>query len=538
MSRNSMRVAARLAAATALTGSLTACDGRFGRAADALFAPISSEPVAAEPAATPPAAPGNPVYINGSRARNNAAYEQAYGAPIEGSGQTIDTGARVGYAPSVYDDGSISQTTLQTTTYSSPVTETEGAYSTYSTLPAETTYGTMETAPMSTPVYESEYSAPVDPYNAPNSTFPAIGEEVYPPQSSLPVNEGLFTDASYQPNGDLPMSVAAEPVGVETAYVIESARDVAPLLEPYGSTASHRYSAPEPQPIVSHGIISEHGIFSEKVLSYGEPLVATQPLDADAVQVAFLADGYVPMPRLRPARSTALHAASLDSPIPVKRPELAEAVLRSPLPLMRPTNRVSVTARAITDAPALTDTPEMIEVDVTYADDSPVVEEGTEVAALSPAPEMPASKAAEAGTETRAPVPAPEPGHIEVAALETLDDASMEEARELSGTSWRLTTLNGATVDGEAELHFDGTSGFAGGQSFCNNYGGEFLEKLDGTFDMANIFSTETSCEHLTQEKKYIVALERAARYRVEPGMKELKLIGPDGDTIATFSAF
>jgi len=125
---------------------------------------------------------------------------------------------------------------------------------------------------------------------------------------------------------------------------------------------------------------------------------------------------------------------------------------------------------------------------------------------------------------------------VETPRLEIAEDVG--DLKELSGTSWRLSSLRGEAVPASAELHFDGNSGFAGGQGICNNYGGEFSETLKGEFDMGNIFSTETKCENLGLEKDYIVALESASKYRMAPGLKELMLIGPDGKTLATFAAF
>jgi len=63
----SMSMASRLAAATALTGTLAACDG-LGGATDALVNPFDTQTAAEAAVKSPqPAEPGNPVYIGGSR---------------------------------------------------------------------------------------------------------------------------------------------------------------------------------------------------------------------------------------------------------------------------------------------------------------------------------------------------------------------------------------------------------------------------------------------------------------------------------------
>lgn len=556
MTNRTLKAAARLAAATALTGTLAACDGRLGT----LFAPSGSTPdPIPEAALQPPAKPGNPVYNGGSRAANEAAYEQEYGAPVEGSGQAL-AAATPGYAPSVYDDQSVKQTALETV---SPVLQPVAPPSVDVYADPVQPIGAV-TEPLT-----GAYSAPVE-YSAPVTTeFPPIGTTVYEPQSSITVPElDIFSDASYQPGPAIetgeaePMmsrpadSFAMPAEEIQTAYVIEDRRYADPLggtyVQPYGSTASHRYSVPslDAVPSVEIGYAS----ITEDPLPAPEPVAMPEdePV-AKPVEVAFLAIELAPMPRPRPVRE--YQEAALTSPVPMVRPQIIEALASSPLPPRRPLDRVAVSGRAITDAPPLTETPKMIEVAPTFADEPPVIEE-TEVAALEPTleimdeAEFPAEAEApaepsEAAAETEAsvepePAPEPDPEPQEVAALATRSDAFEDdgEAAELSGTSWRLTGLADDTVEADAELHFDGTSGFAGGQAFCNNYGGEFTEKLDGTFDMANIFTTETQCPHLSSEKRFIAALEKAARYEIEDGMKTLSLLDDDGKAIATFTAF
>jgi len=250
------------------------------------------------------------------------------------------------------------------------------------------------------------------------------------------------------------------------------------------------------------------------------------------------------------------------------------AIRTSPLPLRRPYNMITDAGRAVTDAPALTEAPKMIEVEAVFVDELPEEKKAApviETAALAPpaAPET-MTDAVESSPSVVAPVkvkpaakvdeptvvekeiaaieqPKIEPetyeevketvvASVEAPRLEIADD--LGDLKELSGTSWRLSSLRGKSVPGSAELHFDGNSGFAGGQGICNNYGGEFSETLKGEFDMGNIFSTETECKDLRLEKDYIVALESASKYRMAPGLKELMLIGPDGKTLATFAAF
>ncbi len=109
---------------------------------------------------------------------------------------------------------------------------------------------------------------------------------------------------------------------------------------------------------------------------------------------------------------------------------------------------------------------------------------------------------------------------------------------ELSGTSWRLVEIDAKPVSVNAELHFDGSSGFAGGQGPCNSYGGEFINIGKGRFSMADIFSTEIACSSLDVEKRYIDALETANMYKIAPGFSALTLIDASGIEVARFRAF
>jgi len=250
----------------------------------------------------------------------------------------------------------------------------------------------------------------------------------------------------------------------------------------------------------------------------------------------------MPFPRARPERIGPVFEAKVVAQSAPPRIAKPAAIRTSPLPLRRPLELITSTGRAITDAPALTEPPKMIEVEAVFVDELPNKTPpvpSIETAALKPL-------AAEKTLTDVSELSKPEVKDVkkEIAALEqpkidpnTYDEvdetvvASVETPRleiaedvgdlkELSGTSWRLSSLRGEAVPASAELHFDGNSGFAGGQGICNNYGGEFSE------------------ENLGLEKDYIVALESASKYRMAPGLKELMLIGPDGKTLATFAAF
>jgi len=613
----SMKMASRLAAATALTGTLAACDA-IGVPTDALTNPFGTETASESARKSPrPAAPGNPVYIGGSQATNDALYQQTYGAPLEGSGQEI--AAQPTFAESVYQDRSIS---------SAPVLDIPGG-------PAIDA-GNLSTAPLL-----PQSSAPNSALSPSSSALPLSSvptfepAPVYSPEAivssqSIPVPQQVATLAplpiATQAVTPVPVTESAPlynsqstllPTQVFTDASTEAPRDIESLLDaspenstPYGSTASHRYSAPE-APLQTLAVTPQYSLPVEVAASEGldsstytipaptapvttvssiEPLATTvvQPVyepqaiaaaPLEPVQVASLGDAYIPMPTPRPARIGPVFEQVTETATPAPAVEVASL---GPIPNLRPPVQLaSLSGQAITDAPALTEPPVMIEVEPVFLNEpevnAPKVEAPTiETAALAPPVEAPKKPIIDAPTikveKPEAPKQ-PEAPKVSVASLapkittpkavkpKAIEPKAIQPAvekpkaaapaaprveiapdvgdlKELSGTSWRLSKLNGEIVPASAELHFDGGSGFAGGQGICNNYGGEFSETLKGDFDMSNIFSTETDCEHFRLEKSYIVALESASSYRMAPGLGELMLVGPDGKTIANFEAF
>ncbi len=567
----SMSVASRLAAATALTGTLAACDGRSVGVADSIFGP-SAVKAPSQVAEKAPAAPGNPVYIGGSKTANDALYQQTYGAPIQGSGQSIPV--QQTYASSVYQDATIQ---------SSPILDIPGGPLIDAGISTGVPTYTSETVAYSAPVLseQTSYSIPI-----PTTTLDAAQPAYVAP---LPASQGTFsTEPEYLPQSALlPTTIFSD------ASASNEVRDIEPLLDtlpqqsvPYGSSASHRYSAPvETVSVVS--VEADLPQYSAIVESPVPGLIEAEPLAADfstypiaesveaSVEVASLGSStFMPFPRARPARIGPVFEDKVVAQSAPPKAVQPAAIRTSPLPLRRPLNMITDAGRAITDAPALTEPPKMIEVEAVFVDELPEETKAApviETAALAPpVAEKTMTDAVESSpsvitsVKAKKPVEVKEPTVVakEIAAIEQpkIDPDTYQEVKvtvvasveaprleiaedigdlkELSGTSWRLSTLRGKSVPASAELHFDGNSGFAGGQGICNNYGGEFSETLKGAFDMGNIFSTETECKDLRLEKDYIVALESASKYRMAPGLKELMLIGPDGKTLATFAAF
>jgi len=230
-----------------------------------------------------------------------------------------------------------------------------------------------------------------------------------------------------------------------------------------------------------------------------------------------------PVPRPRPAKAAPKVAAKTD-----KADEYA--TLTAPLPQPRPDYKkpmaVATSSGTYVSIGALSDAPgfeinETLETAMVATD---TVDKAAPVAPSAPAV-LPVQEASIRTAEAITPSAAPS------AAVDT-------SGSELSGTSWRLIEVGATPVSVNAELHFDGASGFAGGQGPCNSYGGEFTNVGEGKFSMANIFSTETACSSIELEKKYLEALGNADRYEIAPGFSDLTLLDESGSKIAQFKAF
>jgi len=108
----------------------------------------------------------------------------------------------------------------------------------------------------------------------------------------------------------------------------------------------------------------------------------------------------------------------------------------------------------------------------------------------------------------------------------------------LSGTSWRVIEISGEEADITAELHFDGDSGFAGGQGPCNSYGGEYMNKTPGEFKMGGVFTTQLSCDVRTKELGYIASLRLAVAYETTPDLRMLSVLDDEDNVVLRFEAF
>ena len=109
---------------------------------------------------------------------------------------------------------------------------------------------------------------------------------------------------------------------------------------------------------------------------------------------------------------------------------------------------------------------------------------------------------------------------------------------DLEGSSWILTTLNGADLFPDTHI----TLGFAGGQASgfagCNAYGGPYAAGDDGTLSIAMLEVTAQACLEpegvMEQEDAYLKAFQGAAAYRVV--RDRLHLLDTRGDPLLVFS--
>lgn len=118
----------------------------------------------------------------------------------------------------------------------------------------------------------------------------------------------------------------------------------------------------------------------------------------------------------------------------------------------------------------------------------------------------------------------------------------------LAGGEWVLVSLHGeAPISGvRTTLHFEtsedaqpGTilDATIGGNTGCNNYGGEIRAAAGGVFSVPEIASNAEGCNEpegvMEHERGFLEALRNAAGYRLEGD--RLQLLNGDGETTLTF---
>lgn len=261
---------------------------------------------------------------------------------------------------------------------------------------------------------------------------------------------------------------------------------------------------------------------------------ATKPVRMAALPAPELETSPLPRAKSVTAAIVPVELSPLTAPVPRPRPvfEGDYAALAAPLPQPRPeytrpvtvatTSGEYISVGSLPVAPSMT-APAVVDKAMIAGD---------AVAMAEPAAQAPVVQ------EASIRMPEPEVPTVEEAATLKPHPHQSTAFSELSGTSWRLTEVDATPVSVNAELHFDGASGFAGGQGPCNSYGGEYSHSDGQRFRMDNIFATRASCPDIDLEQAYIEALKKAGAYEITKNFSDLALLDRNGNTIARFKAF
>ena len=103
-----------------------------------------------------------------------------------------------------------------------------------------------------------------------------------------------------------------------------------------------------------------------------------------------------------------------------------------------------------------------------------------------------------------------------ITAVFLLTACQMINQDNLSGSSWRLTELNGSKPLPETKLTIEFDSGEISGRTGCNQYGGQY--NIDGEkINFSAVYNTEMACQNpegiMEQEQVYLESLREAIRF-------------------------
>ncbi|MEF8938714.1 MAG: META domain-containing protein [Salinivenus sp.] len=118
-------------------------------------------------------------------------------------------------------------------------------------------------------------------------------------------------------------------------------------------------------------------------------------------------------------------------------------------------------------------------------------------------------------------------------------------ADRLVGPTWRLTSLqppDGDTRPAEALVGRPDTSAAytlefrnddqLGGVADCNQYGGDYVARDDGSLSVGSLAVTQKYCGEASREPLYLEGLAEAARYEVDDGALRIYF---DGEGVLRF---
>ncbi|MCI5133991.1 MAG: META domain-containing protein [Candidatus Electrothrix sp. AW2] len=127
----------------------------------------------------------------------------------------------------------------------------------------------------------------------------------------------------------------------------------------------------------------------------------------------------------------------------------------------------------------------------------------------------------------------------------TLNDAKGEElsvftpqSQGLAGTSWQAAFVEGVSLVAGSKITAEfGPDGMIFGSAGCNSYSGRYIaSSADKTLEMG-LISTRMRCHEpagvMEQEKKFLIAMDAAATYRIEAGW--LTIRKADGSSAVRF---
>jgi putative lipoprotein len=94
------------------------------------------------------------------------------------------------------------------------------------------------------------------------------------------------------------------------------------------------------------------------------------------------------------------------------------------------------------------------------------------------------------------------------------------QGSSLAGTSWTLTSMNGAPlVEGSAPITIELSSETeVGGSGGCNGYGGNYSAQASGSITFSEIISTMMACQDqlvMENEAAFLQALNNVSHYSI-----------------------
>lgn len=104
---------------------------------------------------------------------------------------------------------------------------------------------------------------------------------------------------------------------------------------------------------------------------------------------------------------------------------------------------------------------------------------------------------------------------------------------DLIGTSWQLTTIDGAAVAADATATLNISAGSIGGNGGCNTYGGT-LETTPTGIAFSQVFSTMMACPALDHEQAYFAVLDATKAFNL--AADKLQLLDGDAAVLAEFA--